>query len=513
MSLLRSTFTVGGLTAVSRVLGFVRDILIARALGSGPIADVFFVAFRFPNLFRRFFAEGAFNAAFVPLLARELEGSGRDAARLFAEEAMAGLVFVLLVLSALAMIFMPALMLIMAPGFLADPEKFDLAVLLTRITFPYLLFMSVVALLTGILNTLGRFTLGAAAPVVLNVVLISVLLFAVPRFPTAGHALAWGVTAAGVAQLLFLIWGCRRQNLLPRLRLPRWTPKMKRLVALGVPGLVAGGITQINIVIGSFIASLEAGAVSLLYYADRVYQLPLGMIGIAMGVVLLPELARRLRGGDDGGAMHSFNRALELSMLLTLPAAVALMVIPQPITQVLFERGAFTATDTRGVSLALMAFAAGLPAFVLIKVFQPGFFAREDTKTPMYYAGIQTAVNVALSLALFFWIGFVGIAIATSVAAWCNAGLLAWRLNTLGYFKVDERSRRRLPRILLTSLLMGVALGVGGWLLAPAFAAGFALQVTALIGLVLGGMVVFAGLAHVTGAGRLGELRAALIRR
>ncbi|HXK53488.1 MAG TPA: murein biosynthesis integral membrane protein MurJ, partial [Hyphomicrobiales bacterium] len=315
MNLVRSFATVGGYTLASRLLGFVRDMLIAAVLGTGPVADAFFVAFRFPNLFRRLFAEGAFNSAFVPLFARELEGGGAAAARRFGEDVLAVLLWTLLVLTALAEIAMPWLMYILAPGFAAEPDKFDLAVMLTRIAFPYLLCMSMVALLSGVLNSLGRFAAAAAAPVLLNVILIAVLagLFLAGERANilSGQALAWGVAAAGAAQLAMLAVAARRAGMAFRLVRPRLSPKVRRLVRLGVPGLIAGGVTQFNIVIGTIIASLQAGAVSYLYYAERIYQLPLGVVGIAIGIVLLPELSRRLRAGNEDLALRSQNRSLE----------------------------------------------------------------------------------------------------------------------------------------------------------------------------------------------------------
>lgn len=516
MSLYRSFATVGGMTMMSRVLGFVRDIMIAAVLGTGPVADAFFVAFRFPNLFRRLFAEGAFNSAFVPLFAKRLEGEGEEEARRFANEALSVLVTVLVLLTIVAEIAMPWLMYLIAPGFADTPDKFDLAVLLTRIAFPYLLLVSLVALLSGLLNALHRFALAAFAPVLLNIVLISVLaLLAWAGYgntPAAGEALAWGVAAGGVAQLVVLLFWSRRVGMGLELQRPRMTPGVKRLVALGIPGVIAGGITQVNILIGTIIASLQDKAVSWLYYADRIYQLPLGLVGIAIGVVLLPDLSRRLRAGDGGGALHTQNRSLELSLLLTLPAAVALMIVPVPIIQVLFERGAFSAADTPATAAALAAFAAGLPAFVLVKVFSPGFFAREDTKTPMYFAGASVVVNILVSLALFSFIGHVGIAIATSLAGWVNAGLLALTLTRRGHFSFDETFRRRMPRMGLACLVMGTALWAVQVALEPWFAAtvGITVQIAALVALVVCGIAVYAVMAHVTGALRYQDLMKAL---
>ncbi|MCB1511197.1 MAG: murein biosynthesis integral membrane protein MurJ, partial [Hyphomicrobiaceae bacterium] len=391
--LYRAFATVGGLTMVSRLLGFIRDILIAAALGTGGVADAFFVAFRFPNLFRRLFGEGAFNAAFVPLFAKKLEGEGRQVATGFASEAMSGLAAILVVFSVAAMLAMPWLMVILAPGFVTDRAKYDLAVALTQITFPYLFCMSLVALLSGVLNSLHRYWAAAAAPILLNLVLISAMSGAIwlghANTAGAGYILATAVAVAGFTQLAMLWVAVRQAGLRMRFPRPRYSPDMRRLVELGIPGVLAGGITQINIVVGTIIASLQAGAVSYLYYADRLYQLPLGIVGVAIGVVLLPDLARKLRAGERAAVIDSQNRSLEFALLLTLPAAIALAVAAEPIISVLFERGAFTSKDTPATAWALAAFAAGLPAFVMIKVFQPAFFAREDTRTPMIYAAIN----------------------------------------------------------------------------------------------------------------------------
>lgn len=519
MNLLKAFATVGGMTMLSRVLGFVRDILIAAVLGTGPVADAFFVAFKFPNLFRRLFAEGAFNSAFVPLFAKRLEGEGEAAARGFAEEALSVLLTTLVLFTAAAQLAMPLLMYVIAPGFSDTPDKFAMSVTFTQIAFPYLLFMSLVALLSGLLNSLGRFAAAAFAPVLLNVILIATLVLAAPYFENPGLALVWGVAAAGAAQFLMLAWAASRAGYPLRLRRPRLTPGVRRLVALGIPGVIGGGITQINLLVGTIIASLQDGAVSWLYYADRVYQLPLGVIGIAIGIVLLPDLARRLRAGDEGGAMWSQNRSFEFAMLLTLPATAALLAIPGPIIEVLFERGAFDASDTRATMQALAAFALGLPAFVLIKVFSPGFFARENTKTPMYYAGAGIAVNITGSLILFYQIGFVGIALATSAAAWVNAGLLWWRLAADGNYAADDRLKKRLPLIVLSAAVMGAALWAAATYGAPELAAmtanGWteeALGIIALGVLVTGGMALYAGLCQATGAMRLSDVKQALRR-
>ena len=504
MKLYRAFATVGGLTMVSRVFGFLRDILIAATLGSGAVADAFFVAFRFPNLFRRLFGEGAFNSAFVPLFAKQLEGEGKDAARKFAEEAMAGLVFVILALTILAEIAMPFLMYGLAPGFSANPEKFDLAVLLTRITMPYLLCMSLVALLSGMLNSVGKFVESSAVSIVLNLTMMAATFVALGlglrNEPLAGVVQAWGVFAAGLLQLWLLVDGVRRNDLRIRLRWPRMTEGVRRLIRLGIPGVVAGGVTQLNIVIGTVVASLQEGAVSHLYYADRVYELPLAIVGIAIGVVLLPDVSRHLRAGDHAAVMDSQNRSLEFALLLTVPAAAALAIVPTEIVTVLFERGAFTAADTPATAYALAIFALGLPSFVMIKVFSPAYFAREDTATPMRYAAISLTANTLGSVALFFLframglMPHLGIAVATTLGGWLNAGLLYRTLAKRGEFVGDARLRRALPRIGLATIVMGAALWIAASALAPWFAppSGAAVRFGALAALVGAGLLVYA---------------------
>ncbi len=525
MNLYRAFATVGGLTLISRIMGFFRDIAFAALLGAGPVAEAFVVAFRLPNLFRRWFGEGAFNAAFVPLFAKKLEGEGREAARRFSEEAMAGLVFLLLTLSAVAMLAMPLLMYVLAPGFAATPGKFDLAVSMSRIAFPYLLCMSLVALLSGVLNSIGKFVESSAVSIVLNVTLIAAMGLAWGlghrNDGTAGLIMAWGILAAGILQLLLLLHGAWRNGLLPGLHWPKLTEDVRQLVRLGVPGIVAGGITQINIVIGGMIASLQAGAVSWLYYADRLYELPLAMVGIAIGVVLLPDISRNLRAGDHAAVLDAQNRSLEFAMLLTVPAAVALAVIPYEIIRVLFERGAFKPSDTVNVAQALALFALGLPAFVMIKVFSPAFFAREDTRTPMRYAGISLVVNTLGSIALFFVFRemglspHLGIALATSLGGWLNAGLLYRELKRQGHFVADARLQRALPGIVISSLIMGAGLLAGAYWLGPWLSpeASLPSRALALGTLTSAGAVLYFALAMLLGGLRLAGLRRVLRRR
>ena len=479
---------------------------------------IFFVAQRFPNLFRSLFAEGAFNSAFVPLFAKRIEGEGEAKAHDFAVEVFSALLAWLLLFSGGAMLAMPLLMFVIAPGFSGDPSKFDLAVDLTRICFPYLLFISLTALQSGVLNSLNRFTAAAAAPIFLNLVMIGAnvvaWLLSTGNTPATGFIFAWGIFAAGVTQFVVLAIACRRAGMPLFPRRPRLTPDVKRVIILSIPGIVSGGITQINLVIATMIATTIDRAVSYLYYADRLYQLPLGVIGVAIGVVLLPDLSRKLRAGNESGARHSQNRALELSLFLTLPAAMALMSIPVPIIQTVFEHGAFTRADTHAVAPAVLIFAAGLPAFSLTKVFQPGFFAREDTSTPMRFAIISVVINVITSFSLSYFYGHVGIAMGTTLAAWANACLLGFALSRRGYYDMDERLRHRLPRILVSSLVMGGILLLGYWLLAANYAegAGFIAALWGLALLVAAGITTYFALAHFTGAMRLGEIKAMLTR-
>ena len=508
VALIRSIATVGSITLVSRLLGFVRDIMIAALLGAGPLADAFFVAFKLPNFLRRLFAEGAFNAGFVPMFARTLEADGRAAAKAFAEQAQAIQLAVLAPLVLLTIVAMPWVIALMAPGFEPGSVRYDGAVEFSRITFVYILFIALVALYGGVLNSLGRFAAAASAPILLNLCLIGALILSALWFDAPADALAWGVAAAGLAQLLWLWLAVRREGMAPALRRPRLSPEIKRLFALILPGAIGAGVAQINLFIDVVLASLlPPGAVSYLYFADRVNQLPIGVIGVAVGTALLPLMARQLRAGHVAHAMHNQNRALELALLLTVPAALALMVLCLPIVSVLFERGAFGAADARATSVALAAYALGLPAYVLIKVLTPGFFAREDTRTPVKIAIVCLISNVVIALALIWWLAHVGIALATALSAWLNAGLLGRGLWRDGLFQPDARLRRRLPRILGASMAMALGL----WLAAP-WLAGLPAPLALALLIAVGGLA-FLLLGQLVGALDFNELRGAIGKR
>ena len=498
----------------SRVLGFVRDMMLAALVGAGGLADAFFVAFQFPNLFRRLFAEGAFNAAFVPLFAGALQAKGRDAALAFAGRALAVLIAVLLPLTVLVEIAMPYLMVAIAPGFTGEPEKFALAVQFTRICFPYLLFMALVSMLGAALNAIDRFAVAAAAPVLLNVVMIAALLGPVRWTTTPGHALSWAVAAAGVAQFLWLALHARREGMLPRLPRPSLSPDVRRLFKLMLPGIFGASVVQVNIWLGTVLASLlPSGAISYLYYADRVNQLPLGVVGVAVGVALLPLLSRQLRAGEAEAARANQNRAVEFALLLTLPAAAALVAVPGPIVTVLFQRGAFGADAADATARTLAAFALGLPAYVLIKALSPGFFAREDTRTPVLVAAGAVALNLALAAALMGPMQQVGIALAGAIASWVNAATLGAILMRRGHLDPDGRLKRRLALIALATAAMAAALLLGEWQLSGLLAGGTAQRVAALVALIALGGAVYGLACHVLGAARIAELRQALIRK
>ncbi len=470
--MLRSILTVGGWTMASRVLGFVRDMLMAALIGAGPVADAFFVANKLPNLFRRLFGEGAFNAAFVPEFSGLLATSGPEAARRFAQEAIAVMAFWLGALTILGEIFMPQIMLVFAPGFAASPEKFALAVDLARISFPYLMLICLAALLSGALNGMEHFWAAAAAPVLYNLFAIAALLGLTPFVPTVGHAAAWGVSASGVVQLGLLVWAVHRAGMPLRIPRPRLTPAMKLLLKRMAPGLVGASAAQLNQAVDVIIASLlPAGTVSLLYYADRIQQLPLGVIGIAVGTALLPVMSRQIRSGDEAAAMTSLNRAIEYALFLTLPAALALTVSAYPIMWVLFGRGAFDAESARLASQSLAAFAIGLPSVVLLKVLAPAAFARGDTAMPVRIGMITLAVNFALNIVFnagalapasvagsLPLLSHIGPALATSLASTFNIVTLGIVLHRRGHLMADAALRRRLPRMGLAAMAMAATL-------------------------------------------------------
>ncbi|MCH8172139.1 MAG: murein biosynthesis integral membrane protein MurJ [Proteobacteria bacterium] len=512
MSLIKSISTFSGLTLISRFLGFARDILIAKFLGAGLVSDVFFVAFKLPNFFRRLFAEGAFSAAFVPIFCGLL-GSGKDAekrrlAERFAEESLSVLVSILLAFTVVMQVAMPWVMILLAPGFMEDPAKFDLAIEFSRMTFPYLMLISIVALLGGVLNGLGRFAAGAAAPILMNLTLITAMIFFHDNAILTGHALARAVTLAGIIQLVWMLWGLSRAGFRPKLLWPKLTPRVRELGRVMAPVAFGAGVMQINLIVDVVLSSfLPQGSLSFLYYADRLNQLPIGVIGVAVGTVLLPALSRSLGAGNKKQAIFEQNRAMEAALLLTIPAAFALFIISFEMIAVLFQRGEFVASDTLATSKALMAYVIGLPAYVLVKVLVPAYYSRKDTKTPVKFGLISIGVNFVLNIVLMQFLAHVGLALATAIASWVNVTLLYLYLARRGYFRVDKRLKRRVLKIIGSSLVMGAVLWAVSGLLAPSFARGTFEGGAALIALVLIGLLVYGGAARLTGALSIAEAR------
>ncbi|KQV10407.1 multidrug transporter MurJ [Rhizobium sp. Root1203] len=519
MSLVKKFATVGGATLGSRLFGFARETLMAAALGTGPMADVFYAAFRFPNLFRRLFAEGAFNAAFVPLFAKEIEAHGIDGAKRFSEEVFGVLFSVLLLITIVMELAMPLLVrFVIAPGFTNDPDKFDITVRMATVMFPYLMCMSLTAMMSGMLNSLHHFFAAAIAPVFLNVVMIGALFYALytgaEPLATAWY-LSWGVLVAGVLQLAVVYFGVLHAGMSIGLRFPRFTPNVKRLLILAIPAAVTGGITQINQMIGQAIASSREGAIAALQYADRIYQLPLGVVGVAVGVVLLPELARALKGGHLREAGNLQNRSIEFVLFLTIPAAFALWILSDEIIRVLYERGAFHQQNTAIVGSILAIYGIGLPAFVLIKALQPGFYAREDTKTPMRFSAVAVAVNCATALTLFPRLGAPGIAVAEATAGWISTVLLFGTLLRRGHLTWEWALARRAALLVVSAAVMGGAIMYlqHRWEPSLASSAPLLTKVGTLGLLIAIAMVVYFATAFLIGGANLGMIRRNLNRK
>jgi putative peptidoglycan lipid II flippase len=452
--------TVGGYTLLSRLTGFLRDVMLAAIIGAGPVADAFFVAFRLPNHFRAIFAEGAFNAAFIPAYARIRKQGGEDAAKLFGDRIFTLLVASQVVLLALALLFTPQVLDVLAPGFSRDPQKFALAVDLTRITFPYLPLITLVTLWGGILNALNRFAAAAAASTLLNVAMMATLAVAW-WFPTVGHAAAWGVLISGVLQAALVGGDAWRAGVMTSFRALRWDDDVKRFFKALGPAIVGSAGTQLALLADTVIASsLTTGAISALYYADRIDQLPIGVIGIAVGTVLVPEMTHRVAAGDHAGARAAQNRAIEFALLLAIPCVIAFLVIPEVIMKGLFMRGAFTAQDAHAAAMTLVAYTVGLVPFVLIRSVVAPFLARGDTATPVKAALTGTAVNIVLKIALMGPLAQVGLALATSIGAWINFILVLWLAARAGLIASDATLKSSLIKLAIAGFAFLVFLMV-----------------------------------------------------
>ncbi len=462
MSIFRSVFTISFYISISRVLGFVRDILIAQYLGVSMLSDAFFAAFRLPNFFRRVFAEGAFNSAFVPLFIEKMQNKKNEGEELiFVRNIFSLLFFALLIFTIIFQIFMPFFMKIIFPGFFSDPEKSSTLVNLSRITIFYLICISLVSLCSGILNSISKFSVPASSPIILNLTLISSIFILGNLTPNYAYALSWGVFFAGILQFLWLFFFTLKSGFLLYPQIPKFNADIKRFFRKLIPGVIGANVMQINLLIDSIFASSIAGAVSYLYYADRVNQLPLAMIGIAIGIALLPALSRKIKAGENASAITLQNSALEVGLILVIPATLALTVLAYPIISTLFERGKFASNESFAVARALMFYSFGLPSYVLVKVMEPSFFARSNTKTPMKIAFICLINNAVLNVIFYFLeLGFVGIVLASVVSTYLNLVLLVTISLRKKYFAFEPKFGEKMLRILIPATLMAISLFV-----------------------------------------------------
>jgi putative peptidoglycan lipid II flippase len=506
VSLVRHVGTIGGLTLVSRVAGMAREMIFARVLGANAVTDAWLQAFIIPNVFRRLFAEGAFSAAFVPMFSKRLHGEGIESARSFSDDVLSVFLPVLIALVALFEIAMPGVIWLLGDKG-ADPGEFSMAVDFARIMFPYIVLVSLVTLFTGMLNSVSRFAPGASFPIILNLVLIAALLFGERWVATGasidevGYVLAWAVTAAGVMQLVWLYIWVRVEGFRPRLLWPRLTPEVKRLGWIALPAAIGGGAYQINTLVQLyFLNQLESGAVSYMNYADRLNQLPLGIIGIALSTAILPTLSKFVGGKNKEGADRIQSDAIDLAMLLTLPATIALAICGVPFVTMIFQGGRFDAADATLTGFVLTALVMGLPAYVLVKVLVPNFYARHDTRTPVYAAFTALGAFVALNVVFLDTFGVVGVAAASAVGAWLNVGYLYAVLVARGYYRVPATLLLRIGRQLVAAAAMGVALWFARDLLTGYYAAGVFARLFALAALVGCAGIVYFGVAYAIGA-------------
>lgn len=507
MNLLKATGTIGGLTMVSRIAGFAREMIFARVLGANEVTDAFFQAFILPNVFRRLFAEGAFSAAFVPMFSKRLHGEGGlESARSFSADVLSVFLPVLIAVAIVFELAMPGVIWLLADKPI-NPDQFVLATDLARITFPYIVLVSLVTLFTGMLNSVSRFAPGASFPIILNIMLIAALLFGERWIATGAsleqvaYLLSWTVAAAGVAQLAWLIYWVKVEGFSIRIRRPRLTPEVKRLGIIAFPAAIGGGAYQINTLLQLyFLNQIEGSAVSYMNYADRLNQLPLGIIGIALGTAILPALSRHIGGNEKANADRVQSNAIELAMLLTLPAAIALAICGSAFVTMIFQGGRFDANDAAVVGNVVVALVAGLPAYVLVKVLVPAYYARSDTKTPLYAALASLVFFVVYNIIFLERFGVVGVATASAIGAWLNTAILYVILVRRGYYVIPGALLLRLLRQLVAAAAMGVALWFMRDLLVDYYAAGFMARIFALLALTVSGALVYFGVAYAVGA-------------
>ena len=523
MSLIKSIATLSGFTLLSRLIGFLRDILIARFLGATMLADAFFVALRFPNLFRSLFAEGTLNVSFVPLFSQVMKEKGKEGAKQFAKDAFSLLFYILLFFTLVIELIMPWATFVLAPGFEEIPGKIEVTTYLSRITFPFLMAVSLVSLLSGILNSVGKFAAAAFAPSILNLMMILFLLIGTPFMENSAQALAWGVFWAGICEFLWLGWNVYKAGFFFGLKGPFKTlwhisSELKTLFKRMLPGVFGSGVYQINLFLDTFFVSfVGAGAVSWLNYAHHLFQLPIGIIGVAVGTALLPFLSRYLHEGKYQKALHDLNRGLEVSLVMSVASMIGLFILAIPIVSVLFERGAFTFQETIPTARALQAFAIGLPAYMLTKALAPFFYARGDTKTPVKIASLGVFINAILCITFMQFWGHVGIALATGVTVWINAFQYVLLLKRKGDFKLDILFKYRSVRILISGGVMAVFLLVSvfflntiyqNWLHLPHFIPFILLSV-----LIFGAMITYFGALLLMKGIRVKEMKRFLTRK
>ena len=522
MSLFKSVATFGGFTLLSRVTGFFRDMVLANFLGAGKVADAFFVAFKLPNLFRSLFAEGAFTSAFVPMLSAKMVSDGQQKAMHFASQSISVLAFFLLIFTLLMEFFMPELILLLAPGFRSDPEKIQMAAQLSRITFPFLLFISIVSFQSGILNSLNKFAAPAATPIILNFMMIISAFVFTPFAPTPAHGIAFGVSVAGVLEILWLMFFLKKCGVSLR---PQWnvwtlvhTNDIKTLFKRIAPGVLGAGVYQINMMVDTIIVSLVGtGAISWLYYANRLQQLPLGVIGAAISVALLPVLSKNIKENNLDEANRLQERAVEYGALLSIPAAVALIVLAEPMVNILFQHGKFGSLETKMTAQAIIAYSIGLPVYVLVKALTPNFFARGDTRTPVKYSIVVLLSNLVFSLLLMKPFGHVGIAAATSLSAFVSFYQYVRGLKKRGFWCFSRELSFFVAKVVLCSLVMGAVLEggclaldalTGGWLKYSVFPKLFLFG-----GLCFFGVVTFCIMTKITGVMDITALAKSLLKR
>ena len=518
MSLFKSIATFGSFTFLSRITGFLRDMVLARYLGAGIISDAFFVSFKLPNLFRSLFAEGAFTSAFVPIVSQKLCDSQKDANE-FSSSAISVLAFFLTIFVIIIEIIMPYVVLILAPGFAENPSQLALATTLSRITFPFLLFISIVSFQSGILSALGRFAAPASAPIILNLLMVASVFIFVPFAPTAAHGIAVSITFAGLIEILWLAYFLRKEgikiSLNPNIKKLLKLPDIRTLFKRMGPGILGSGIYQINVMVSTIIASLVApGAISWLYYADRIQQLPIGVVGAAISVALLPIISTHIKKEDHQAAFHAQDRAFEFGAMLSIPAMIAIMILAKPITNILFQHGKFGEFETEMTSIAIMGYVVGLPFIIAVKSMAPNFFARGDTKTPVKYGFISFITNISFAVLLAIPFGHVGIVLGAAISSFVSFLFYYFGLKKRNYWHIEKPLIIQIIKIIFCAIIMGLALQASIFYLNHSYTnwlvLGFFHKLLLFMGLCFIGLATFGLSAKITGVINIAQIKKAI---